>query len=126
MARLPPALGERDDALDVEAGLAVRVDREAERLEALERFRLGGDDRTDGGGGTPGGGTRGGSSARRAGAPAVLTRALLARDESRRLAVTAGSSWRSEPAALLRGFAYSGSPASSRSALIRANSALGM
>ena len=43
VARLAPALGERDDALDVEAGLAVRVDREAERLEALERRRLAGD-----------------------------------------------------------------------------------
>ncbi len=43
-----------------------------------------------------------------------------------RPAVTAGSFWRSDPAPLLRGFAYSGRPSSSRSALIRANSALGM
>ena len=42
------------------------------------------------------------------------------------MAVTCGSFWRSEPAPLLRGFAYSGSPASSRSVLIRANSAFGM
>ena len=40
--------------------------------------------------------------------------------------MTWGSIWRSEPAPLLRGLAYSGSPASSRSALMRANSALGM
>ena len=46
--------------------------------------------------------------------------------ESSRSAVTAGSFWRSEPAPLLRGLAYSAWPASSRSALIRANSALGM
>ncbi len=48
------------------------------------------------------------------------------RPTSRRLAVTGGSIWRSEPAPLLRGLAYSASPASSRSALMRANSALGM
>ena len=42
VALLPPRLGERDDALDVEAGLAVRVDREPERLEAVERRRLAG------------------------------------------------------------------------------------
>ena len=46
--------------------------------------------------------------------------------DSRRAAVTAGSFWRSEPAPLLRGLAYSGSPASSRSSLMRLNSALGM
>ena len=33
VARLAPALGEGDDALDVEPGLVVRVDREAERRE---------------------------------------------------------------------------------------------
>ncbi len=38
---LAPGLGEDDDALDVEARLAVRIDREAEGLEALQRRRLG-------------------------------------------------------------------------------------
>ena len=37
VALLAPALGEVDHALDVEAGLALRVDREAERLEPVER-----------------------------------------------------------------------------------------
>ncbi len=46
--------------------------------------------------------------------------------DRRRLAVTAGSCWRRDPAPLLRGLAYRARPASSRSALIRANSALGM
>ena len=40
--------------------------------------------------------------------------------------MTCGSFWRRLPAPLLRGFAYSARPSSSRSALIRANSALGM
>ena len=43
MARLAPALGEGDDALDVETRLVIRVDREAERGEALEGGRLGRD-----------------------------------------------------------------------------------
>jgi len=40
---LPPALGELDDRLDVEPGLAVGVDREAECRQPLERRRLGRD-----------------------------------------------------------------------------------
>ena len=40
--------------------------------------------------------------------------------DSLRPAVTAGSIWRSEPAPLLRGLAYSASPASSRSSLMAA------
>ena len=41
VALLAPRLGEGDDALDVEPGLAIGVDREAERLEAIEGRRLG-------------------------------------------------------------------------------------
>ena len=40
VARLAPALDEGDDALDVEAGLAVRVHRQAQRREAGEGLRL--------------------------------------------------------------------------------------
>ena len=40
VARLAPALGEVDDALDVEPRLVLRVDREAQRGEPLERGRL--------------------------------------------------------------------------------------
>ena len=54
VAGLAPALGEGDDALDVEAGLAVRVDREAQGLEAREGRRLAVD-----GGGVAGRGRRG-------------------------------------------------------------------
>ena len=48
VARLAPALDEGDDALDVEAGLAVRVDGQAEGAEAVEGLRLGGDRRRPG------------------------------------------------------------------------------
>ena len=41
VARLAPALGEVDDALDVESRLVVRVDREAERRETRQRLGLG-------------------------------------------------------------------------------------
>ena len=84
VALLAPRLGERDDALDVEAGLAVRVDREAERLQAIERRRLAGESRLP----SP--------SSSISWYDQVL---------SWRLAVTAGSFWRSEPAPELRGFA---------------------
>ncbi|MDP9481800.1 MAG: hypothetical protein M3P84_01090 [Chloroflexota bacterium] len=36
VARLPPTLGELDDLLDVEAGLAIRVHREADGFEPIE------------------------------------------------------------------------------------------
>ena len=42
VARLAPALEEREHAVDVEARLAVRVDREAQRLEPVEGVRLAG------------------------------------------------------------------------------------
>ena len=83
VALLAPALGERDDALDVEAGLAVRVDREAQRLEPVERRRLA---------------QRRPASAR----PRSAGRTRLTAGGS---AVTAGSFWRSEPAPELRGLA---------------------
>ncbi len=45
MARLAPLLGEGDDTVDIEAGGALRVDREAERFEPGERAGLAGDPR---------------------------------------------------------------------------------
>ena len=44
---------------------------------------------------------------------------------SGRLAVSLGSSWRTEPAAVFLGFAYVGRPASARSSLKRSNADLG-
>jgi hypothetical protein len=102
VALLPPRLGEFDDALDVEAGVVLRVDRQTELGQPIEGARL----RVDR-------------------AVAFLEELVRPRDSSR-LAVTAGSFWRSEPAPEFRGFAYSGRPASSRSALIRTNSPFGM
>ncbi len=101
VARLAPALGEGDDALDVEPGLVVGVDREAEAREPRERLGLGRRGRV------------------------VLDQLV---EPGRQLAAgrDRGSIWRSDPAPLLRGLAYSGRPASSRSSLMRLNSALGM
>ena len=81
VAALAPGLGEVDDALDVQAGLPVRVHREAERLQPIESRRLAGD------------------------------RALVVLDQlvgpRRELAARGDrrSFWRSEPAPELRGFA---------------------
>ena len=102
VALLAPRLGERDHALDVEPGLTIGVDREAERVEPCRAPPTG---------------------CRR---PARPRRAGTARSSAGDPRSPAGSFWRSDPAPLLRGLAYSGRPASSRSALIRANSALGM